>query len=189
MPNFDHSLFSYPRFEDLFGVPYRDPRVQDIFRRAGLLPDKLIRELRTGIYVMAPHDKAPCPVTEIDLSPSYRIRVRFKEARLVVRPAHLAPVTPSTPVLSGMVLLLEASDDVEPFSGKLPFGIQPGDDLKAVVRRVGVPPSKEVFTLGDDSGYATWEDRLPILHVLFAASEPQVPLQVSTFLPPAGRGV
>lgn len=189
MPSFDHRMFSYSRFEDLFGIPYRDPRVQDVFRRAGLLPNKLVSELRTGIYAMAPHDKAPCPVTEIDLSPSYRIRVRFKEARLVLRPPHLAPVTSVTPVLSGVIFLLGADDDVEPFSGQLPFGIQSGDDLKAVARRVGVPPSKEVFSPDDDSGYATWEGRLPILHVLFAASEPQVPLQVSTFLPPAGRGV
>jgi hypothetical protein len=183
---YDHSLFAWPHFENIFGLPYRDPRVQDIFQRAGIVPDRVLSELRTGIYSMPPHDKQPCPVTEVDLSPSYRIRIRFKQARLVVRSPELPPVPPDTPILSGLMFLLEASDDVEPFFGQLPFGIQSGDDLKAVVARVGAPPSKEVFVQGDESGYAIWENRSPILHVLFSTASPQIPLRVNAFLPPSG---
>jgi hypothetical protein len=188
MPNLNHSLFSFPRFAELFGVPYRDPRVQDIFLRAGLLPDNVLRELRTGIYSMPPHDRAPCPVTEIDLSPSYRLRVRFKEAHLVARPTDLPAVPPNTPVFSGLMYLLEAGDDVEPFFGELPFGIQPSDDLKGVVARVGAPPTQEVFRPSEESGYALWEDRSPRLHVLFSIPAPQAPLRVNVFLPPATNG-
>lgn len=187
MIRYDHSLFSWPHFEHLFGLPYRDPRVQDIFQRAGIVPDRVLSELRTGIYSIPPHDKQPCPVTEVDLSPSYRIRIRFKQARLVIRSAELPPVSPDAPILSGLMYLLEANDDVEPFFGKLPFGIQLGDDLKAIVARVGAPPTKEVFVPGDDSGYAIWEDRSPILHVLLSMNAPQVPLRVNAFLPPSDK--
>ena len=186
---FDHSLFSFPRFAELFGAPYRDPRVQDVFVRAGLRPDRVLSELRTGIYSMPPHDKAPCPVTEIDLSPSYRLRIRFKEARLVIRPNQLPPVPPNTPVFSGLMYLLEAGDEVEPFFGELPFGIKPSDDLNAVIARVGGPPTKQVFNPGEDSGYAIWEDRSPILHVLFSLGSPQVPLRVNVFLPPVAKAI
>jgi hypothetical protein len=85
--------------------------------------------------------------------------------------------------------LLEANDDVGPFLGQLPFGIRPGDDLKAVIARIGEPPSKEAFVPGDDSGYAIWEKRMPIVHVLFSMADAQVPLRVNVFLPPSSSPV
>jgi hypothetical protein len=85
--------------------------------------------------------------------------------------------------------LLEANDDVRPFLGRLPLGIQAGDDLKAVIARLGEPPSKEVFAPGDDSGYAIWENRMPIVHVLFSMADAQVPLRVNVFLPPSSSPI
>lgn len=111
--------------------------------------------------------------------------MRFKEARLVVRPAALPPVPPNTPIFSGLTYLLEAGDLVEPFSGELPLGIQRSDALKDVIARLGVPPTQSVFRPGDDSGYVLWEDRSPRLHVLLSSKPPEVPLRVSVFLPPA----
>jgi hypothetical protein len=189
-------FFDWNRVHALFGLPFRDPSVQNLFLRAGLFPDKLVREHRLGIYSMPPHDKAPCPVAEIDLSPSFRVRIRFKHPSLVKMPTALAsppgrtishPLVdqgPDTFVLSGITYFLEGNDEVEPFSAPLPYGIQSGDDLRAVEARVSAPPTKAVFEPGDESGYAIWEDRVPVLHVLFSMGEKEVPWKVNVFLPP-----
>jgi len=192
-------FFEWNRVQTLFGLPFSDPSVQNLFLRAGLFPAKLLREHRLGIYSMPPHDKAPCPVTEIDLSPSFRVRIRFKHPTLVKMPIALASPPRSTIshplidqgadtfVLAGITYFLEGNDEVEPFSAALPYLIQPGDDLRTVTAHVGAPPTKEVFTTGDDSGYAIWEDRIPVLHILFAMGGDERPLKVNAFLPPPSK--
>jgi hypothetical protein len=177
----DQQNFSWKRVRDLFGVPYRDPRIQELFSRVNLNPDELWREVRVGIYSMPPHDQQPSPVAEIDLIPSYRVRLRFRHAALV---KGAAAASPTTFVFSGITYFLEYEDGLEPFLGGLPHGIRPTDDLDAIVEHVGSPPTGRHFKQGEDDGYVIWEDRNPILHVLFSTKEKR-PLRVNVYLAPS----
>jgi hypothetical protein len=174
--------FYWSRIRDLFGLPYWDPRIQELFTEVGLVPDTLWRELHVGIYAMPPHDQQPSPIAEIDLIPSFRIRFRFKHASLV---AGAKTAASTTFVFAAVTYFLESENPEERFSGELPFGILPSDDLEAIVQRVGTPPTRR--ELGDEDGYVVWEDRNPVLHVLFSTREKR-PLRVNVFLAPKTEG-
>ena len=177
--SFDHQRFAWLRVRDLFGVPLDDPRVQHLFVRAGLKPDELLREVRVGIESMPPHDKAPCTMAEIDLSPTFRVRVRFKHARMV---RGAAPGSaPDAFVLAGIAYFLDTNEGLQPFSAGLPQAIRPTDDIPGVIGRVGVSPTDGDYADQDETVYAIWEDRNPILHVLFGGEDKR-PLKVTVFL-------
>jgi hypothetical protein len=173
-----HESFSWSRVRDLFGLPYHDSRVQELFTEAGLRPDASWRELRVGIYSMPPHDQQPSPIAEIDLIPSFQIRFRFKHASLVVG---AKAESPTTFVLAAVTYFLESEKPEGRFSAGLPFGILVSDTLESIIERVGAPPTHR--QLGEDDGYVIWEDRNPVFHVLFSIREKR-PLRVNVFLAP-----
>ena len=179
MAAFDHQKFAWMRIRDLFGLPYGDERVEDLFARAALRPDDLWHEVRVGIESMPPHDKQPCSLAEIDLTPSYRVRLRFKHAQTVMGAA--AGVSPTTFVFAGVAYFLDADAGRQPFSAGLPDAIRPTDDLAGTLARVGTPPTGGDYAGPDDTVFAVWEDRNPILHVLFG-EEPKRPIKVTVFL-------
>ena len=179
MPSFDHQKFAWMRLRDLFGLPYGDQRVQEIFARAALRPDELSRELRVGIESMPPHDKQPCSLAEIDLTPSYRVRLRFKHAQTVTGAA--PGVSPKTFVFAGVAYFLDTDGGRAPFSAGLPEAIRPTDDIPGTLARVGSAPTDGDYADPDDTVFAMWEDRNPILHVLFG-EEPKRPIKVTVFL-------
>ncbi len=176
----EHAKFSWDRVRGLFGLPFRDPRVQALFLEAGVDPERLWREVRVGIYAMPPHDKEPCPTAEVDLVPSFRVRIRFKHASLV---SATGPVSSTTFVLAAVTYFLESTEELKPFRGLLPFGILATDNLERIAGRVGSPPTSNVFTEGEELGYAIWEDRDPRLHVLYNAKEDHL-VRVNVFLAP-----
>ena len=170
--------FSWDRVRGLFGLPYRDSRVQGLFSDVGSDPDALWREVRVGIYSMPPYDQQPCPIAEIDLIPSYHVRFRFKHAELVVG---AKTGFPRAFVLAAVTYFLESQKLEERFSGGLPFGILATDNLEAIIGRVGAAPTTR--ELGEEDGYVLWEDRNPQVHVLFSTRENR-PLRVNVFLAP-----
>jgi hypothetical protein len=170
--------FYWSRIRDLFGLPYRDPRIQELFTEVGLSPDASWRELHIGIYAMPPYDKQPSPIAEIDLIPSFRIRFRFKHASLV---AGARTESQTTFVFAAVTYFLESENEKERFSGELPFGIRQSDDLESIEKRVSAPPTRR--ELGEVDGYVEWEDRNPVLHVLYSTREKR-PLRVNVFLGP-----
>jgi len=178
---YDHRNFSWDQVSGLFGVPYRDPRVQQLFTRVGLDPDALLGEVRVGIYSMPPHDKQPSPTTEIDLSPSFRVRMRFKHARLILGAQQ--GVAPDESVVAAITYLLESKVPGERFEGALPYGIAATDDPAAIERRAGAAPTEREWDPQSDSGYSAWKERNPILHVLLSVPERR-PLRVNVFLAP-----
>jgi len=168
--------FSWNRVRELFGVPYHDSRVQQLFSDVELNPDALLREVRVGIYSMAPYDRQPSPVAEIDLIPSFHVRFRFKHAELVTE----AKTEPSkTFVMAAVTYFLEGEISEERFAAPLPFGILGTDSVDALIDRVGSPPTARI--LGEKEGYVIWKDRNPLLHVLFSPQENR-PLRVNVFL-------
>jgi hypothetical protein len=174
--------FYWSRIRDLFGLPYRDPRIQELFTEVGLSPDASWRELHVGIYAMPPYDNQPSPIAEIDLIPSFRIRFRFKHASLV---AGATTESPTTFVFAAVTYFLESENEEERFSGELPFGIRQSDDLESIEKRVSVPPTRR--KLGEEDGYVEWDDRNPVLHVLYSTREKR-PLRVNVFLGPKTQG-
>jgi hypothetical protein len=176
--------FSWDRIAELLGIPARDPRIQDLFDQAGLNPDELWREVRVGIYSMPPHDQQPSPIAEIDLSPSYGVRLRFKHASLV---AGAKTASPTTFVFSAVTYFLESRKPEERFRGQLPWSILATDDPDVVVERVGSPPTHRDWEEGEETGYLIWEDRNPVLHVLFSIPKER-PLRVNVFLPAKDSG-
>jgi len=172
----DQQNFSWSRVRELFGLPYRDSRVQDLFADLRLDPDALWRELRVGIYSMPPYDQQPSPIAEIDLIPSYHVRLRFKHARLLVS---AKTESPKVFVMAAVTYFLESQKPKDRFAGDLPFGIGAADSLEKIAQRAGAPPTTQ--DLGDEDGYVLWEDRDPRLHVLFSTRENR-PLRVNVFL-------
>lgn len=168
--------FSWPRVRDLFGVPYHDSHIQELFSDVNLTPDSLWREVRVGIYSMSPYDRRPSPITEIDLIPSYHVRIRFKQAQLLV---DAKTESPTTFVLAAVTYFLENETPEERFVAELPFGILGTDDLDKIAERVGSPATDRV--LDENDGYVQWKDRNPVLHVLFSVREKR-PLRINVFL-------
>lgn len=168
--------FSWNRARDLFGLPYRDSRIQELFSDVRLNPDELWREVRVGIYSMPPHDRQPSPIAEIDLIPSYSVRFRFKHAELV---AGAKTEFSKTFVMAAVSYFLESQKPEERFVAALPFGILANDNAESIAERVGVPPTR--LALGEEDGYMIWEDRNPVLHVLFSVREKR-PLRINVFL-------
>jgi len=181
----DHGQFAWHRVRDLIGQPYASPQVRGLFAHTGLDPDDLLTENRVGIYSMPPHDRQPCPVKEIDLTPSYRVRLRFRHARLVVG---AAAVPPPTLVFTGITYFLENDHDLVPFAAGLPADIRPTDDVEAIIGRMGSRPSGFHFEPGEETGYMVWEDRNPIVHILFRGHD-QLPLRITVYLAPSGDAV
>ena len=172
--------FSWNRVRELFGVPYRDPRIQELFSQVKLNPDALWREVRVGIYSMPPHDQQPSPIAEIDLIPSYCMRLRFKHANLV---AGARTEFPTRFVLAAVTYFLESEKPEERFSSGLPYDILATDDLDSIFKRVGSPPTGQHWEEGKEDGYIIWEDRNPLLHILFSIREKRA-LRVNVFLAP-----
>ena len=182
----DHDAFSWTRVRELLGLPYHDPRVQDLFARAGVNPDSLLRDVRVGIYSMPPHDQQPCPVTEIDLTAMFRVRMRFRHARLVKGAS--ATAAPTDFVFSGITYFLEYDPPLEPFRGSLPWGIGPTENVNEIVERVGRPPNTLHETPGDEFGFVLWDDKNPVLHVLFLNHDKRV-VRINAFLPANGSEI
>ena len=172
--------FNWERIRSLLGIPYHDPSVQQLFSQLGLSPDVLWREVRVGIYSMPPFDQQPSPIAEIDLIPIYCVRIRFKHANLVVG---ANTNSPTTFVLAAVTYFLESKDVETRFRGELPYGILSTDKLESVVKRVGCSPTVRIWEKGEETGYVAWEDRNPILHVLFNIRENRI-LRVNVFLAP-----
>ena len=168
--------FSWNRIRDLFGLPYGDPRIQEVFSDVELNADELWREVRVGIYSMPPYDRQPSPVAEIDLIPSYHVRFRFRHAKLV---EGAKTESATTFVMAAVTYFLESEIPIKRFVAALPFGILATDNLEVIAERVGAPPTHQ--ELGEEDGYVIWKDRNPFLHVLFSTREKR-PLRVNAFL-------
>ncbi len=173
--------FSWNRVCGLLGIPYRYPQVQELFGCAKVVPDKHWREVRVGIYSMPPRDQEPCPIAEVDLCSTFRTRFRFKHADLL----GIDSFPPSTFVMSSVTYFIDHEDGLEPFSGRLPFGIKLDDRLDSVLKRIGKPPSNHVFENEKTFGYVSWENQSPVLHILFNTIE-QRPIRISVFLSEKG---
>ena len=178
------SPLSWDRIAELLGIPYSNPRIQELFSQVKLHPDELWREVRVGIYSMPPYDQQPSPIAEIDLIPSYGVRLRFKHASLV---AGAQTVSPTTFVFSAVTYFLESSKPEERFHGRLPWDILATDDPDSIIERVGSPPTHRDWDEGEETGYLLWEDRNPVLHVLCSIPEKR-PLRVNVFLAAKGSG-
>ena len=59
--------------------------------------------------------------------------------------------------------------------------IRPTDDIAGTLSRVGSPATGGDYAGPDDTVFAVWEDRNPILHVLFG-EEPKRPIKGTVFL-------
>lgn len=179
----DHN-FGWRRVGGLIGIPSNDPRIRELLSNVGLDPHSLWRELRVGIYTMPPYDAQPSPLAEIDLIPTYHLRLRFKHARLV---EGARGVSPDEFVFSAVTYFFESSVPEERFAGDLPYNIQAADDPAQVIARVGVPPSIQDWNDGNETGYLQWADRNPNLHLLFNIPERRI-LRVNVFLAPTRTG-
>jgi hypothetical protein len=173
--------FSWKNTEPLLGLPRSDPRIGDLFAQTGLPMDELWRDLRVGIDSMPPHDQEPASVAEIDLTPSYHVRLRFRHARLV-QGARTAE--PQTFVLAAMTYFLDPSQAGGGYQGDLPAGIEGGDSPSRIIERIGRPPSEQSLDPSTNHGFMVWEDRNPVLHVLLGMPQQQL-LRVNVFLAPA----
>jgi hypothetical protein len=157
-------IFSWRNMELLFGLPYVNSQIQDLFAQANLQPDKLSRELRIGIDSMPPYDTEPASTMEIDLSPSYHVRLRFKKASEV---KGAKTDNPQTFVLGALTYFLNVDDTVNGYKGLLPAGIESTDTADKIIERLGRPPTEQDFHNELPDGYLVWEDQNPVLHVLF----------------------
>lgn len=174
----DH-LFSWKIVEPLLGLPRSDPRIVHLFARAGLPPmDELWTELRVGIDSMPPHDQKPASAAEIDLTPSYHVRLRFRHAQ-TVQGASVSE--PDTFVLTGVTYFLDAAETGEGYRGDLPAGIEDGDTVPRIIERVGRSASEQRLDPERSYGSLVWEDRNPVLHVLLGMPLQKL-LRVNVFL-------
>lgn len=175
---FCQECFSWDRVRCLFGLDYHDKAIQSLLFSANINPNALWREMRVGIYSMPPYDQQPSPIAEIDLIPSYHVRLRFKHARLV---SGARTSNPMTFVFASLTYSLESEHVKDRFLATLPYGIVSTDSLDTICERVGSKPTSQ--ELGDKDGYVAWEDINPVLHILFSTCE-QRSLRINVYLPP-----
>jgi hypothetical protein len=168
--------FSWDRVGNLIGLPYHDPLVQKLFSDAKLDPESLWREVRVGIYSMPPHDQQPSPIAEIDLVASHQIRFRFKHASLVVG---AKAKSPTAFVMASVTYFLDSPKPKERFAAGLPFGILSTDNLEAIIKHVGRPPTEQ--EIDEKDGYVAWKEQSPVIHVLYSVKEKR-PLRTNIFL-------
>ena len=170
--------FSWLNVGPLLGLPFADSRVRDLFAQAGVDPATAARDFFIGVD--APDaDHPPAHATEIDLRPGFHVRLRLRPAG-AVRGA--AADRPEVLVLSSCTWELEAGASGPGYRGSLPAGILGTDDAAAATQRVGRAPTERRLDPNRKFGSITWEDAIPVLHLVFRMPAQQL-LRVDAFLP------